>query len=74
VQQLECIRAHGLSVPGDVVEVPDGDFDGYHYRPIVPGGERQSPAGDEVAASGGQPTVPPAVASLPPVTPLKEGM
>lgn len=35
--QVECVRAFGTSVPGDLAEVPDGAaVDPAHWRPVQP--------------------------------------
>ena len=67
--QLRVIRAHGTSVPGDVVEVPDGAaFDPWHYEPV--GAAFAVNAGEVPRAPGGIEVLKAAVA----VTPVKEGM
>lgn len=34
--QVECVKAFGHHVPGDVAEVPDGaSVDPVHYRPVA---------------------------------------
>jgi len=58
--QVKCIKAHGLDVPGELYEVPDGSaVDPEHYVPVV------SPPAPEASA------VPSGLAAL---IPSGEGM
>jgi len=51
--QVRCIKAHGLDVPGDVVEVPDGSaVDPEHYAVLdVPPPAPEAPAGVSALAA-----------------------
>ena len=65
--QVKCIAAHGLNVPGDVVEVPDGSsVDPNHWVAVAP------PPKDAPMFPLAPPLVPAGATVL--TTPVKEGI